>query len=75
MLSTVYERCVIDQDDVFLCSVSSNHHNESGLKIEEKVDDGEWTTFLHKNVNNIPNIPKIGFFNCCANHVMKKKNS
>ena len=52
VLSTVYERCVIDQDDVFLCSVSSNHHNEFGLKIEEKVDDGEWTTFLHKNVNN-----------------------
>ena len=30
---------------------------------------------VKNNVNNRPNIPNIGFFNCCANHVKKKKNS
>ena len=51
-LYTIQNSCTIDQDDVCLCCVSSNYHNDFGLKIEEKIDNGEWTTFLHETVHN-----------------------
>ena len=42
----------IDYDDVLLSSISSNYHNDFGLKIERKIDDGEFVKILHKTIYN-----------------------
>lgn len=42
----------IDYDDVLLCSISSNYHNEFNLKVEESINNEEYTTVIQKNILN-----------------------
>lgn len=49
---SILHNCAIDYDDVLLCSVSSNYHNEFNLKIEQKINDGDYTIVAQKNIYN-----------------------
>lgn len=57
---TITDSYTIDYDDVLLCNISSNHHSEFNLKIEAKIDDGNYSVIKQQNILN-PNT-EIEFF-------------